>query len=335
MRVPYDDMFNEFHRIFKAVGFTAERAELCARLFTDTALDGVQSHSVNRLDFFLEYIEKGYVKIHNEPLLMERVGPFERWDGNLGPGNLTAWFAIDRACDIAHEQGMGCVAVRNANHWMRGGTYGWRAAERNCIAFMCSNTIPNMPPWGSIDRKVGNNPLVIAVPRAEGHIVLDMAMSLFSYGRIQANAMSGEKLPFPGGFDKSGHITNDAGEIQKSGLPLPMGYWKGSGLAIMIDLMTAILSGGAATHDLLGPRDQHGPSQVFIAFSLDRLDKSSSAGSIADEVVAFIHNAVPANESEGVFYPGERTIRTRRENLDKGIPVNDAVWASIRNTMRA
>ena len=141
--------------------------------------------------------------------------------------------------------------------------------------------------------------------------------------------MSGEKLPFPGGYTSDGVLTDDAGEIRKSGLPVPMGFWKGSGLAIMIDLMTAILSGGAATHHLLGPRDVYGPSQVFIAFSVDRLGSVSYAERIVEEVVDFIHSAAPIDEKSGVFYPGERTLATRRENMEKGIPVDEDIWKEI------
>ncbi len=331
MRIPFDEMYDEFLRIFLNTGFRQDRADLCARLFAETALDGVQSHSVLRMDFFLSYIEKGFVKPNAEPSLIESFGAFERWDGNLGPGNLNAWFATDRACDLAVEHGMGCVALRNTNHWMRGGTFGWQAAERNCIAVIFTNTIPNMPPWGSISRRVGNNPLIIAVPRRDGaHVVLDMAMSQFSYGRFQSNALTGEKLPFPGGYRKDGSLTDDAAEIMESGLPLPMGYWKGSGLAIMINLMSTILSKGNADHDLLKPRDEHGPSQVFLAFSPEHLGSSDFATGIADEIIDFIHSGEPVEKGGVVCYPGERTLATRKDNRANGIPVPDEVWKKIQ-----
>ena len=93
--------------------------------------------------------------------------------------------------------------------------------------------------------------------------------------------------------------------------------------------MTAVLSGGSATHDLLGPRDRYGPSQVFITFGIDKLDAGSYAGRLADEVVEFVHSAVHAIKDGTVYYPGERTLMTRRENLEKGIPVNEEIWKRI------
>lgn len=329
IRVQYNEMYDVFLHIFRKIGFTEEKAALCAKLFTETSLDGVQSHSVLRIDFFLEYIAKGYIKIDADPECVEKIGSFERWDGHLGPGNLNAWCAVDRAVELAQESGMGCVALKNTNHWMRGGTYGWRAAEQNCIAVICTNTIPNMPTWGSLDRKIGNNPLIIAIPRKNGHIVLDMAMSQFSYGRIEKASIEHTPLECPGGYDVNGDITDDADKIMESGLPLPMGYWKGSGLAIVIDCMTAILSGGSATHDLLGPRDEYGPSQVFITFSLDRLGNSAFGERIAEEAMSFIHTARPMKSGGNVYYPGEKTLLTRRENLEKGILVNEEAWKNV------
>ncbi|MBN1293577.1 MAG: 3-dehydro-L-gulonate 2-dehydrogenase [Candidatus Latescibacteria bacterium] len=329
MRIFFSDMYQEFYRIFKKTGFIEDKAQLCAKLFTETSLDGVQSHSVHRLNFFLDYINKGYVKIHNEPELIAEFGSFERWEGNLAPGNLNAWFSMNRAIELALTYGMGCVAIRNTNHWMRGGTYGWQAADANCCAVCFANTIPNMPPWGSIDRKVGNNPIVFAVPRKEGHIVLDMATSMFSYGQIESHAQRRESLPFHGGYDSEGNITDDAVEIMKTGLPLPMGYWKGSGLALMIDLISSALSDGNPTHNLLKPRDQHGVSQVFIAFGMDKLQCSAYADTLVNEIIDFVHTAKPLQKDGKVYYPGERTLNTRKENLEKGIPVDEEIWKKI------
>ena len=157
---------------------------------------------------------------------------------------------MDRTIALAREHGMGCVALANTNHWMRGGSYGWQAADAGMIAMCWTNTLPNLPPWGAADPRVGNNPLVIAVPRADGHVVLDMAMSQFSYGTLASYRMRGELLPMDGGFDASGRLTRVPGDIEASNRPLPIGFWKGSGLALMLDLVAAMLSGGKATHQI-------------------------------------------------------------------------------------
>ena len=130
-----------------------------------------------------------------QPRVVARFGAMERWDGQRGTGNLNAHAAMSRAIALSREHGIGCVAMCNTNHWMRGGTYGWQAAEAGMIGICWTNTMPNLPPWGGAERAIGNNPLVIAVPRAKGPVVLDMAMSQFSYGTLESYRKRGEQLP--------------------------------------------------------------------------------------------------------------------------------------------
>jgi 3-dehydro-L-gulonate 2-dehydrogenase len=211
---------------------------------------------------------------------------------------------------------------------MRGGSYGWQAADAGAIGICWTNTMPNLPPWGASDPRLGNNPLVIAVPRPEGHVVLDMAMSQFSYGALAYHRMKGEQLPVVGGFDVQGHLTRDPGDIENSGRPLPIGFWKGSGLALMLDMLAALLSGGRATHQVPANPDQETDlSQVFLAFNLSSLDESRVAIRVADQI---IENLQMSPERERVRYPGERTLETRRRNLKEGIPVQRSVWQHVQ-----
>src|SRR5579871_6311984 len=182
MRVPYSQLFETLERTLLKEGLKRSRANRCAELFAQSSRDGVYSHGLNRFPLFIAMIRTGVVDINATPELVSACGPIERWDGRVGPGNLTAFHCMERAIDLARQHGMGCVAVANTNHWMRGGSYGWQAAEAGVIGLCWTNTMPNLPPWGSKLPKVGNNPMVIAVPHAEGPIVLDMAMSQFSYG---------------------------------------------------------------------------------------------------------------------------------------------------------
>ncbi|MEL6944718.1 MAG: 3-dehydro-L-gulonate 2-dehydrogenase, partial [Bacteroidota bacterium] len=226
LRIPFNEIHTELVRILLRYKFTEERADLCARLFAETTLDGVYSHGLNRFPRFIDYIQKAYVDVHALPQKVEGgFGAIEKWDGHLGVGNLNAWQSMNRAMQIADKSGIGVVALKNTNHWMRGGTYGWQAAQNGYIGICFTNTIPNMPAWGVKEAVLGNNPLVIAFPRAEGHIVLDTAMSQFSYGKLEITRLKGELLSVPGGFDELGQLTHDPAAIEKTGNVLPMGYW--------------------------------------------------------------------------------------------------------------
>src|SRR5215472_16862171 len=250
IRLPIQEVQEVLREVLEKLGVSHEPAEHCARLFAESSRDGVYSHGLGRFPRFVRGIRNGLVNVHATPELVAARGPMERWNGRGGVGNLNAWQSMERAIALARTHGTGCVALARTNHWMRGGTYGWQAAEAGVIGICWTNTMPNLPPWGASDPRVGNNPLVIAVPRPQGPVVLDMAMSQFSYGALASYRERGELLPLAGGFDSQGQLTNDPGAIETSARPLPIGYWKGSELALMLDLMAGLFSGGQFTHQI-------------------------------------------------------------------------------------
>jgi 3-dehydro-L-gulonate 2-dehydrogenase len=329
IRVSFEEMRATFERILRQAGFEPERAALCARLFAENTLDGVASHGVNSFPGFIDRIRQGYVRVDAEPELVASHGAWEQWDGNLGPGPLNAYACTERALELAREHGIGCVGLSNTNHWMRAGAYGWHAAQTG-FAFMCwTNTTTNMPPWGGLDKRVGNNPLVLAVPRSNGAVVLDMAMSQFSLGRLAIAEGEGQPLPVPGGFDAEGNLTHDPGAIRASGRVLPMGFWKGSGLALLLDLLATLMSGGKATYQIAQQETEYGVSQVYIAFDVGRSTAGPELDRLVDQVIEHLHGAMPVAEGVEVRYPGERALRTRQENLAQGIPVDPSLWQAI------
>lgn len=330
MRVTYQELNDVLLRALLKAGFEPERAALCARLFADTDRDGVYTHGLNRFPRFMGMIRGGVVDVRARPVCVARRGSLERWDGGRGPGNVNAHDSMGRAIELAREHGLGCVALGNTNHWMRGGSYGWQAAEAGMIGVCWTNTMPNLPPWGASEPRIGNNPLVVAVPRPRGHVVLDMAMSQFSYGALAAYRAKGEQLPFDGGFDSQGRLTRDPAAIERSGRPLPIGLWKGSGLALALDMAAALLSGGRATHQVSAKSEEEaGLSQVFLAFDLSSFVEPEAAARVADEVVENFRP--PEDAGEEVRYPGERTLETRRRNLAGGIPVEPSVWRQVQS----
>ncbi|HEV2136369.1 MAG TPA: 3-dehydro-L-gulonate 2-dehydrogenase [Terracidiphilus sp.] len=329
-RIPFDEVVETLAAVLRSLGFSDERAALCARMFAETTCDGVYTHGVARFPRFVAMIRNGSVDAKAEAGCVARFGALERWDGRRGPGNLNARAAMARAMELSREHGVGCVALGNTNHWMRGGAYGWQVAEAGLIGICWTNTMPNLPPWGGVQPVIGNNPLVIGVPRAKGPVVLDMAMSQFSYGAMEKYRLRGEMLPVDGGFDEAGRLTRDPGAIERSWRPLPTGYWKGSGLAVVLDMMAAMMTLGKATHELSGDMLlEAGISQMFVALNPAAAGDAQRAERIADEIVESLHACKPAEERRKVRYPGEQTLRVREENRRMGLPVDEDLWAKI------
>lgn len=318
-----------FTDILLSLGFSENRAEQCAEIFTNNSIDGVYTHGVNRFPRFVRYVKEGFVNAEAIPTLASKFGGIEQWNGHLGPGPLNAVFATETAMKLASEFGIGCVALSNTNHWMRAGTYGWQAAKKGFVFIGWTNTIANMPAWGASNAKLGNNPLVIAIPYKEDAIVLDMAMSQYSLGAMDLAAMKKEQMPVNAGFNNAGNLTTDPSAILASRRLIPTGYWKGSGLALLLDILSTVLSGGLATHQIGKEGVEFGLSQVFISIDLSKLGNHSFIASAIEQIINDYQLSIPANESQKITFPGERVLLSRKKNLENGLPVMKKVWDTI------
>lgn len=297
-RVAYEEMVAQFTRVLGKHGFTPSDAKDAAVIFAQNSLSGVYSHGLNRFPRVVSYLEKGEI----DPL----------------------------ARALAKENGVGIVALGNNNHWMRGGTYGWLAAEKGCIGICWSNTAPNMPAWGAKDCRIGNNPLILAVPRSDGqHVMVDCALSQFSYGKLESTRLAGRQLPVPGGCDEDGQPTTDPAAIEKSGRALPIGYWKGSGLSILLDLIATLLSGGNAVHTIGTFGDEIGLTQIMIAIDPTKFGTVEENDAVIDAILADIKASTPARPDGEVRWPGEGMLRTIKENRELGVPVVEEIWESV------
>ena len=329
LSIPYHQLNDVLYRLFLSHDFTEEKAKSLAKVHSDSTLDGVDSHGINRVPRFLQYVEKGWVKINAEAEKAETFGSIERWDGHLGPGVINALKCTDRAIALAKTHGMGLVALRNSNHWMRGGTYGWQAADAECISILFTNTQPNMPPWGGKHSRIGNNPFVVSIPRPEGHVVLDMAISQFSFGKINDYRLRGEQLPYYGGWDDQDELSKDPEKILSKERGLPIGYWKGSAFSMILDMLVTLLSAGDSTGKIGTRAYETGISQVYLCIYPDTFGDRGLQERLLNEIIQFTCDVEPMHEKARTYYPGEQTLQTRKRNLEEGIPVNEKVWESV------
>lgn len=324
MKIPFDQLQAELRRVLLSLSFPEAKADLCARIFAENSRDGVETHGLNRFPTFVKFVKEGLINPGAEPIVTSILGAVERWDGNLAPGMYNATLCMDRAMKLADENGIGCVAIKNTNHWMRGGSYGWQAADAGYIGICFTNTIANVPPWGGTEPRLGNNPFVIAVPRKEGNIVVDMAMSQYSYGKIGQYAAEKKQLPLPGGYDTEGKLTTDPEAIRDTQRALPIGFWKGSGLSMMLDVLLTALTGGKSVAAITNSGNESGVSQCFICIKNPTMNES-----LINELIDYTKSSALIELDSPVRYPGESTLARRKESLETGVHVNERYWQEL------
>lgn len=330
MRLTFEQLKQEFERVLLARGVKAELADECATMFAQTTESGVYSHGVNRFPRFIQQLDAGDIIPDAQPTRALALGAIEQWDAHRSIGNLTAKKMMDRAIELADGHGIGLVALRNANHWMRGGSYGWQAAEKGYIGICWTNSIAVMPPWGAKECRIGTNPLIVAVPGTPITMV-DMSMSMFSYGMLEVNRLAGRELPVDGGFDDEGNLTKQPSVIEKNRRILPMGYWKGSGMSIVLDMIATLLSDGASVAEVTEDNsDEYGISQIFIAIEVDKLISGDSRDAKLKRIVEYVKTAERSDPDVAIRLPGHEFTQILAENRRNGINVDDSVWAKIK-----
>ncbi|MDP8184581.1 3-dehydro-L-gulonate 2-dehydrogenase [Phocoenobacter skyensis] len=329
MRVSYEQLKAEFKRVLIARNVAEEIAEDCATMFADTTQDGVYSHGVNRFPRFIQQLENGDIKPEAIPTKVLSLGAIEQWDAHQAIGNLTAKKMMDRAIELADQNGIGVVALKNANHWMRGGGYGYQAAEKGYIGICWTNSIAVMPPWGAKECRIGTNPLIIAVP-SNPITMVDMSCSMYSYGMLEVNRLAGRQTIVDAGFDDDGNLTKDPATIEKNRRLLPMGYWKGSGLSIVLDMIATLLSNGESVASVTEDKDdEYCVSQIFIAIEVDRLIDGKTKEEKLNRIMDYVFTAERSDPNVAIRLPGHEFVQLKADNQANGIPVDDSVWEKL------
>ena len=329
LKITSNKMEDVLYELFLKYNFSEEKAKLIASVHTESTLMGVNSHGINRVPLFIDYVKKGVIKIDNQAEKVESFGNIERWNGNFGSGVVNATKCTNRAIELAKKYGMGLVALKNTNHWMRGGTYGRQMANAGCIGITFTNTQPNMPAWGGKESRIGNNPFVVSIPREKGHVILDMSISQFAFGTINSYKLKGKKLPFVGGWDDNDELSNDPEKILNKERGLPIGYWKGSALSMILDMLATLLSAGNSTYKIGLNNIETGISQVFISIYPKIFHDQELQQKLINEIIDYTHNVAPMNPGDKTYYPGEQSSFIRDKNLINGIPVDSSIWKKI------
>jgi LDH2 family malate/lactate/ureidoglycolate dehydrogenase len=321
-RVPAPRLTSFAAAVLAAVGVPTADARLVADSLVTADLWGHQSHGVMRLSWYVDRIRAGVMGAVTIPETVSDTGPLVVIDGHDGVGQVLAAHAAREAARRAHTHGVGVVAVRNSNHFGTAAYFTRMAARDGCVAILATNASPAMAPWGGRARTVGANPWSIAAPAGEhGVMVMDIANTAVARGKVYLARQRGEQIPAGWAFDADGAPTTDPAAAI-AGVILPMAGHKGYAVALMMDVLSGVLTGSAFGAAVSGPYQVERPSgcgHLFVALDVAAFGDPDGFARRMGQLVAEVKSVPLAQGFDEVFFPGELEARAAREHLDLGL----------------
>ncbi|GLR52847.1 Ldh family oxidoreductase [Shinella yambaruensis] len=328
-----EDLIRYAKALFLSVGMSEADAALIAGDLVKANLRGVDSHGVSRIPMYLERLKRGLVNPRPDVTVTKAAGAVAAVDGDNGMGFIASNIAMNAACDIAGEMGIGLAGVRRSTHFGMGACYALRAIERGFISMIFTNSSPAIPMWGGRTTFLGASPIAAGIPGGKHPpYVMDMAMTVIARGKIRLAAMKGDPIAEGLALDVEGNPTTDAAKAFE-GVCLPFGGVKGSVLATLMDLMSGVLTGANFGGDVKSLYFDHSEPQnvghLFFAIKPDLFLSLDDFGARMDEFYERIKVLPRAAGVEEIMMPGEPEQRREDERRRTGIPVTGNVVADL------
>lgn len=321
-------------RVLGAVGVGEADARLVAEVLVAANLEGIDTHGVSRLAIYARRTRAGLINPRPHLRWTHPAPAVALLDADNALGPVAASAGVDEAVRLAKAVGVGMVTIAHTNHAAAFSVYTERAAAQGCVAFLLGNTPPAMPPAGGKVAFLGTNPLAFAAPgptEESPPVVVDMATTLVARGNIMMAARQGKPIREGWALDREGRPTTDA-QAALSGVVLPMAGGKGYALALMIEILSAVLSGASWGPHIRSPRDDWStPTDIglwALAFDLAAVLPAPIYAERLGALLAEIRD-VPALPGEQVRIPGERRAAIRTERRANGIPIDAATVAEL------
>jgi LDH2 family malate/lactate/ureidoglycolate dehydrogenase len=318
--------------IFRACGLSSEDASLLAETLVVADLRGCHSHGVLRVPEYVRKLKHGGVDPKGHPRIVQDHVAALVVDGGNSMGQIGCTFAMRKAIERARSTSIAAAAVRGSNHCGAMAYYAMLALPEDMIGLATTNALPTMAPWGGVDKVLGINPLAVAIPtRDEDPIVYDAAFSGSSHGKIRVFHQKGLSIPGDWAFDSKGRPTTDAAEAI-NGLLQPIGGHKGTGLALVMGLLSALLSGASYGTELGNMVEGAKPGQdghFFMAVKVAAFVDVGVFKQRADGIIRQIRSGRKAPGVDRIYPPGGLEAETERNYRKEGIPLNDATLEDL------
>jgi L-2-hydroxycarboxylate dehydrogenase (NAD+) len=314
-------------RALRAVGLPQSDAEQVARLMIRADLRGADGHGIFRLPQYVRRIKAGGMNVRPNIHVAQETEATALVDGDNGMGHLALGFAARVAMDKAARAGIGWVGVRNSNHAGPAALYAMMPLERDMIGiYLAVGNANHMPPWGGVELLLSTNPIAVAIPaREEQPIVLDMATSVAAYGKVKTKLLRGEPMPEGWMTDAQGKSLTDP-KRAADGFLLPIGDYKGYGLALVFGLLAGTLNGAALGRDVIDfnkdDTTQTNTGQTIVALDPARFSPLDQFKRSVDRVIREMRDSKKMPGVERIRVPGEQSYGTFVERSAAGVPLN-------------
>ena len=314
-------------------GISPQHAEQSARHLVLCDLRGVESHGITRLSALAQRIRNGVVNANANIHVERQRAASALVNGDNGLGVPVSTYATQLAIRLAREQGIGTVGVHNSNHFGMAADYALQMAEAGCLGIVTTNSSPAMVPWGAAKKFLGTNPICFGAPTDGPPLILDMATSVVAMGHVVLAEKRGQSIPDSWAVGPDGLPTTDPTRARQGGAR-PLADYKGSGLALMVEIFTSLLTGATlGVHaagffsDMTRPADV---AHLFIAIDIAAFVDPQPFKERMQSLLTEMRELPLAPGFDRITMPGEIEQECTQERQANGIPLDPAVLADLQ-----
>jgi LDH2 family malate/lactate/ureidoglycolate dehydrogenase len=319
-------------KVYETAGMPPADAHIVADTLVQADLWGHQSHGVLRLPWYLARLKAGVCNAAAKPRFVVDGGAVAVIDGGDAMGQVLMVHAMDDAIARAKKHGIAAVALRHSNHFGTALYYTLMAARAGCVAFLSTNASPAMAPWGGRRKAVGTNPWSWAAPAGSfAPMVLDIANTGVARGKVYLARQKGQPIPEGWAIDADGAPTTDA-QAAIDGIILPMAGHKGYAIAVMMDMLSGVLTGSAFASGVAGPYQtdrKSGAGHLIIVLDIATMQPLSEFNARMETLIRELKSVPLAKGHDEVFYPGELEARNEARNRRDGLTLPDDTLADL------
>jgi LDH2 family malate/lactate/ureidoglycolate dehydrogenase len=343
-------LFDFSVRVFESLGVPEADARTAATVLQAADLRGIDSHGVARLHTYFDMVRAGKIDPRARVTIVRESPSTATVDGGNGLGLIVGPKANEIAMNKAADVGSGWVSVRNTNHYGIAGYYVLEALKRDLIGWSMTNSTKIVAPLWGAERMLGTNPIAIAFPGlAEPPVVIDMATSAVAFGKIEIAKRTGKTMPEGWAIDRDGAPTTDPDAMIDGGAQLPLGSdrehggHKGYALAMMVDVLAAVLSGAnwgpfavpfMLRQEIPARSVGKGIGHFFGALRIDAFIEPAEFKRQIDDMVRTLRKTRPAPGTDGPLIPGDPERAAEALRRRTGIPLVAAVIDDLRDIAR-